>query len=435
MSSLRLLFTIAAVHDLELGQIDVEGAYLNGNIEEEIYLTPPDGVKLSNPRADVFRITGSLYGLKQSGRVWWIELHKRLASLGFERCPDEWGLYRRLNSDGSNAYISAYVDDIVGATRTKQEWDDIKFELRKFWTITDLGEPQYILGVRVDRDRLLHTITLSQPSYLEGVAERFHISTRAGRHTPLPVGSKTYGELIVEPDSSATLDSSMRTYYQEIVGTIQWVAGATRPDMAFSAGFLGRASSAPTERTLALAERALGYLIHTKTTGITLGGTRQTPLDVYADANHAACLETRRSTTDIVSFFHDSPITWSSRRQATVSQSSAEAEFIAASEGAREAIWLRRVLDHLGFPQHGPTPLYIDNEAAVKLGDRPTAFPLNKHIDIREHMLREYVAERYIKLRSVKTTKQRADVLTKPLAGPSHQLARSQLRLQSPVSF
>ncbi|BEJ13710.1 hypothetical protein CspHIS471_0308840 [Cutaneotrichosporon sp. HIS471] len=428
MSSLRLLFTIAAIYDLELGQIDVEGAYLNGVIEEEIYLNTPPGVRLSDPNADVFRITGSLYGLKQSGRVWWIELNTRLTAMGFQRCPDEWGLYCR-NNNGTRAYISAYVDDIICATSTKEEFNNIKTEMRNHWTITDLGEPQYILGVQVDRDRLLRTITLSQPTYVESVSERFNISTRgAGRSAPLPVGSKTYGELLADADTTDELTAERRTYYQEIVGTIQWIAGATRPDMAFSASFLGRARNAPTERTLALAERALSYLAHTKTTGITLGG-KTTPLEVYADADHASCLQTRRSTTGIVAYFHDSPVTWSSRRQATVSQSSAEAEFIAASEGAREAIWLRRVLDHLGFPQQGPTPLYIDNEAAIKLGDRPTAFPLNKHIDIRKHMLREYVSERYIKLRSIKTSKQCADVLTKPLAGPSHQIARTHLRL------
>ncbi|GMK54928.1 hypothetical protein CspeluHIS016_0115140 [Cutaneotrichosporon spelunceum] len=430
MSSLRLLFTIAAVHDLELGQVDVEGAYLNGSIEEEIYLAPPAGVKLSDPKADIFRIKGSLYGLKQSGRVWWQELYRRLTAINFERCPDEWGLYRRANKDGSYAYISAYVDDLIIATITKKERYEIYDELKKHWTIQDLGEPQYILGIRIERDRLLKTITLSQPIYCVTIAERFSITpSLSGRHAPHPVGSKPYGELFTEPDISDTLDGTARTRYQEIVGTILWVAGATRPDMAFCASFLGRVSSAPTERALALAKRALGYIIHTKTTGVTLGGTKKTGLEVFADANHAACLQTRRSTTGIIAYFHGSPITWSSRRQATVSQSSTEAEFIAASEGAREAIWLRRVLDHLGFPQQGPTPLYIDNEAAIKLGNRPTAFPLNKHIDIRQHMLRDYVAERHIKLNSVKTAKQRADVLTKPLAGPAHQQARTQLRL------
>lgn len=430
MSRLRLIFAIAATEDLELGQFDVEGAYLNGNLEEEIYLAPPDGVKLSNPDADVFQLKGSLYGLKQSGRVWWKEVDRRLASINFERCPDEWGLYRRNNDDGTRAYISGYVDDFVTATNTVAERLQIRDDLSKFWTISDLGEPKHILGVKVERDRLLRTITLSQPAYLDTTAKRFNVTAgAAGRKAPLPVGSQTYQDLLAQDDNTNLLNKERAHRYTEIVGTLQWIAGATRPDIAFAASFLGRANAAPTERSEALAERTLTYLIANKNDGLTLGGLKPAPLEGYADSDHAACLQTRRSTTGIVTYFNNSPISWSSRRQATVSQSSAEAEFIAASEGAREIIWLRRVLDHLGYPQKAPTPLFIDNEAVLKLGDRPTAFPLNKHIDIRKHMLRDYVAERIIKLRSIKTAKQRADALTKPLAGPAHHTARLHLRI------
>lgn len=433
MSRLRLLFTIAATNDMELGQADVEGAYLNGKVDEELYLAPPDGVKLSNPDADVFQIKGAIYGLKQSGRLWWIEANKRLSAIGFTRCPDEWGLFARRNPDNTYAYLSLYVDDTVTATTTVTERLKIYADLRTHWRITDMGEPQYILGVRIDRDRILRTITLSQPTYIASVAERFGITQpgTTGRKAPLPVGTQTYKDILTAEDDSLALPSTRHRRYQEMVGTIQWVAGATRPDVAFAASFLGRVTHAPTERAEALAERTIAYLVNTNTDGITLGGTQSAPLQVYSDADHAGDLQTRRSTTGVIAYFNHSPITWSSRRQATVSQSSAEAEFIAASEGGREAIWLRRVLNFLGFPQGSPTNLYVDNEAAIKLGDRPTTFPLNKHIDIRRHMLRDYVADRTLKLRPVKSAKQRADILTKPLAGPAHQLARKQLRIAS----
>jgi hypothetical protein len=412
-TSLRLLLAIAATNDLEVRQADVEGAYLNGKLDVELYMAYPEGMT-PKKGCNALRLVGSLYGLKQSGRTWWIELGKGLEALGFKRTESDWGLYYRTKSkDRGPALLLAYVDDIVVAAKTRREIDEVMKGLSLRWKITELGEVSTILGMKVSRDRQARKVWLTQPAYIDKIVEKF--PGRQTKNTPLPI---TKGRQ-AEDESRDGISRIPPTPYQEIVGCLQWVAGCTRPDISFAASFLARQVARPTEHLWQMALGVVAYLSSTRTVGLTLGGEEKRPLEGWVDADWAGCQETRRSTTGWIIELDSSPIVWSSRRQATVSASTVEAEYIAITEAGREIMWLRELLETLGYSQP-ITTLRCDNQGAIALAKKPSSHPRTKHIAIRYHQIREWAEQGMIRLEYVDTKSQKADILTKPLPGPAH---------------
>ncbi|UOH83757.1 hypothetical protein LQV05_006494 [Cryptococcus neoformans] len=213
------------------------------------------------------------------------------------------------------------------------------------------------------------------------------------------------------------------------MGALLWLAGSTRPDIAFTVSFLSRAISSPTEYHWQLSLRVVAYLSHTRTLGLTLGGGKERGLHVYSDADWAGCSDTRRSMTGYIAYFHGSPVSWCSRRQRTVAHSTMEAEYIAAAQATREIIWLRGLLKEIGLSQVDATTLHIDNQSTICLSHNPLSHEKSKHIDIRYHIIRERVENSEIKLAYIPTEKQRADVFTKALDGVKHGKAVKALRL------
>ena len=309
------------------------------------------------------------------------------------------------------------------AARSTLEIDSVLSSLAQRWVISKLGPVSHILGTKVTRDRSNNVLWLTQTAYIDSLMQRFPgYSTSIAKHAPLPQRAA------VDDDQLAS-----QTPYQELVGCLLWLSGFTRPDISYSASYLSRFVSAPTESHWQLALRVVSYLVHTRKIGITLGGSPK-PLEMYVDADWAGCESTRRSTTGYLAFLYGSPINWCSRRQQTTAASTMEAEYIAGAEATKDVIWLRSLLTELGVDQAGPTRLYCDNQAAIRLTGNPSTHARSKHIDIKHHIIRERVEMGDIEIRYIETAKQRSDCLTKPLSGPQHAVAVKQLRLDSPRS-
>ncbi|OWZ33152.1 hypothetical protein C356_05475 [Cryptococcus neoformans c45] len=253
-----------------------------------------------------------------------------------------------------------------------------------------------------------------QSAYINTLLKRFPgFSATIAKHAPLPSRK-------LEEDDFET--PAVLTPYQELVGSLLWLTGCTRPDIAFAASFLARYTASPTEEHWQLALRVLSYLSHTQGLGITLGGVKPTRT-LTCDADWAGCEQTTRSTSGYVTYFCGSPVSWCSKRQRTTASSTMEAEYIAASEATREVIWLRNLLQELYLPQVGPSTLLVDNEAAINLSKNPLLHGKSKHIDIRYHVIRERVELGDLTVEYIPTAQQRADVFTKPLGGPAHGAA------------
>jgi hypothetical protein len=411
---------MAATFGLPLRQIDVEGAYLNGTLDVDLYLALPPGLTCKDPTANCLKLHKSIYGLKQSGRAWWFELSAALEELGFTRCSADWGLYVLKNDQGQPiAFLLAYVDDLIIATRTTEEADSLVSAISKYWKITDLGQATQVLGIHLQYDIDLCQIRLSQTAYIESVCRRFDISDiKTGKHAPLPTTDLPFSAA-TEPDMALT------SRYQELVGRILWVAVQTRPDLAFAAGFLGRFTHAPTQAHFNLGLRVLAHMFHTRHLSLRLGGPSNkepdTPFTAYVDSDWAADQETRRSTSGYAIFAFGGLISWTSRRQRTVAASTMEAEYVAAAEAVREIQWLRKLYQELAcVPQLPPTRLFIDNQSAIRLARNPIIHGQAKHIEVKHHIVRERLADKTIELEHVRTDNQLADILTKPLSGPRH---------------
>ena len=291
------------------------------------------------------------------------------------------------------------------------------------WTITRLGPVHHILGMKVQRDRANHKLWITQGGYIDQIVARFpNFSPSTARHSPLPVNPQT-------DDSRPT----SQRQYQELVGSLLWLAGCTRPDIAYAASFLGRYSADPTEAHWQMGLRVISYLSHSRNIGLTLGGKPRS-LECYVDSDWGGCKDTRRSTSGLVVYLHGSAVNWSSRRQQTVSASSMEAEYIAAAEATHEVSWFRSLLREIGLQDlvSTATVLHVDNQSAIKLSGNPITHSRAKHIDIKHHIVREQVAAGNIALQYIETAKQRADLLTKPLSGPVHLKQCIFLRLEMP---
>ena len=428
LTSLRILLTMAATFDLELYQVDVEGAYLNGELQEEIYMRHPDGLP-KKPNSDCVRLLKSLYGLKQSARVWWIDLGKGLVSLGFKRLESDWGLYVCFSFKHGKVIVLVYVDDIAIASATRTGREEVMRMLRGNWTVTEIGNMSQILGLKIKRDRQAHTIHLSQPAYIDSVLKRFPEHSRY--HPLTPLATSRDGSPAKNKDHD--LEKSPNSY-RELIGCLMWISGATRPDISFAVNYLARYNSAPTMDHWNQALRLLAYLGKTKYHGLVLGGRdRGDILQGWVDADYAGCTDTRRSTTGHIFQLFGSTVAWTSKRQATVAQSTLEAEYIAYAEAAKEAIYLRGLLRELKvWNGQTSTTLYCDNQGAIRLAENPGIHQRSKHIEVRHHFIRDQVENGVLKLEYIPTAAQRADVLTKALPGPKHKENCRQLRILEP---
>lgn len=204
--------------------------------------------------------------------------------------------------------------------------------------------------------------------------------------------------------------------YRQAVGSLMYAATVSRPDISYAVGEVSRFMDNPNQQHIGALKRILRYLNHSKTMVITYGSNELGDLIGFTDADFARDIDTRRSTTGYVFMLGNGAITWKSKRQKTVALSTTEAEYMAACDGAREAVWLRQLMKDVGYEQERPTTMNIDNQSAILLIKNPELHHRTKHIDVRLHFIRDLYEDSIISAEYIETGKQLADVFTKPLA-------------------
>jgi hypothetical protein len=414
LDSLRTGLAFAAIEDLEIQVLDVKGAFLNGDLAEEIYmLQAPD---FNDGSGKVYRLRKTLYGLKQSGRRWNQKLHSALSKHGFTRLEADHCVYLRRNGEDL-AILLIWVDDIAVITNTPAEMTKVKAILKAEFEIKDIGEPRLLLGIEISRDRSTKSITLSQKNYVDTILRRFKMENTSPVSTPLDP------HVILAKREGQPSDKIGGGLYAVAIGSLMYAAMGTRPDIAYAVQTLSQFTSNPGPEHWTAVKRVFRYLNGTRTYGITYSGADENewPMNPigYSDADWGSNPNDRKSISGY-SFMPRGAIAWSSRKQSTVALSSTEAEYIAATHATRQAIWLRQLLDGLQIPQEGPTTLYADNQSAIALSRDPQFHARTKHVDIQHHFIREKVANGDIDIIYCPTHEMVADVLTKGLAKPKH---------------
>jgi hypothetical protein len=333
-NSIRTLIAWAANASMKIHQMDVKTAFLNGELKEEIYMQQPDGFVEREKENLVCRLKKSIYGLKQAPRCWSEKFNEFLESLGFESSDADPCVFV-----GKNAVLAIYVDDLIVVTKTDQEMEGLKKELSAGFEMRDLGELHYILGVDVERTS--DGIALSQQHYIEKLLKKFRMETATSVSTPMDVNVK----LQKEDGYSKPVDKSL---YQSMVGSLLYIAMITRPDIAYAVGVLGRFASCPTEAHLTAARRIFRYL-KMKMSLVYPAQPSCVEIVGYSDADWANSLDDRRSTSGNVFMMNRTAVSWQSKKQPLVALSSAEAEYIAITLAAQEAVWMKSLLHGIGL--------------------------------------------------------------------------------------
>lgn len=364
----------------------------------------PEGVDAKS-KNDKCKLLKSLYGLKQASRQWNIKFDTFLRKFNLAPSSADPCIYRGY-IDNVFVFLALYVDDGLLIAETKDALNKVLNALRENFKINDCKLSTFI-DIQIERDKENHSIFLHQKYYIERILNRFGMTDANPVSVP------------VDPHSISTImndktDECANYPYREAIGSLIYLAQLTRPDIMYAVNLLSRYSTCYTETHWRAVKRVFRYLAGTTTLGIKYDASNLT-LVAYADADYAGDVETRRSTTGYIFNLSGGPISWCSQRQKSVSVSTTEAEYVAASTAARELVWLRQLLNDLECQCEERSVLYIDNQSAIRLIKNPEWHKRTKHIDIHFHYVREKYEEQILNVKYVKTQDQYADFLTKAL--------------------
>ncbi|GKV37173.1 hypothetical protein SLEP1_g45232 [Rubroshorea leprosula] len=402
--TVRLLIALAANLGWKLFHMDVKSAFLNGVLPEEIYVEQPPGFEITGKEDCVYKLNKALYGLKQAPRAWYCRIDHYLMSQGFRRSTKEATLYVKGNSSESQLILSLYVDDLLLTGNDLKLLEQFKKVMMQEFAMIDLGETKYFLGLEVQQ--LSKGIFICQRKYALDILKKFEMENCKPVATPL-----VQNEKLSKDDQETKVDSS---YYRSLIGSLLYLT-ATRLDLMFAASYLSRFMSTPSKFHLVAAKRVLRYIKGTYELGLWFDSNQQGRLQGYADSDWAGSMEDMISTTSYVFSFGSGSFSWNSKKQDIVAQSTAKAEYLAAGAAANHAIWLRMVLEKLGFDQIEPCVLKVDNMLAITIAQNPVQHGRTKHIKIKYHVIRNYVRDKEIVLQHCDSEVQVADILTKAL--------------------
>jgi hypothetical protein len=414
-TTLRTLLAVAAEKDWNLFQLDIKTAFLNGRLEETeaVYMEPPEGFQQGEPGI-VCRLKKALYGLKQAPRAWYLKLKSELRLLGFQASTTDPALFMQGTGEDQQ-FLMVWVDDMIQAGHNQKLMAKIRLDLNQVFEVKDLGELTHFLGMEIHRNREQKTIFLSQKKYCEELLEKWDMTEAKARKLPIGPGEVMHRE-------GETLNTEQFPYLS-LVGGLLYLSCCTRPDISFAVGTLSRFMSSPTENHWAAAKGILKYLVGTTSYGLQLG-SEQDLVFGFCDADFAADTTSRKSTTGFMFKVFGGTVNWSSKLQATVALSTVEAEYVAAASAAKEALWLRKILQDFGY-QVPPIHIWEDNQGCLKLLKHPMASQRSKHIDLQWHFVRERISRGEVEFEYIAGEQQLADFLTKSLPFQKFEFCRN----------
>ncbi|KAK0588363.1 hypothetical protein LWI29_000056 [Acer saccharum] len=385
LESIRLLLSISCVHKFKLHQMDVKSAFLNGFLQEEVFVEQPKGFVDAHHPNHVYRLRKALYGLKQASRAWYERLTQFLVDNNYTRGSVDKTLF--IKRDNDELFIAQiYVDDIVfgstNNTKVQQFVDVMSLEFE----MSLVGELSYFLGLQI---RQMHDgIFITQAKYAKNLVKKFGLEKAKHCDTPMSTTLK------LSKDASGK--SVEQTLYRGMIGSLLYLT-ASRPDISFSVGVCARYQADPKESHLSSVKRIIRYVNGTSNYGIWYSFDTNASLVGFSDADWAGNCDDRKSTSGGCFFLGNNLVSWFCKKQNSISLSTAEAEYIAAGSGCTQLMWMKQMLVDYGFNQ-GTLTLFCDNMSAINISKNPVQHSRTKHIDIRHHFIRELVENKCIVL-------------------------------------
>jgi hypothetical protein len=401
--TIRAVLSLAISYGWPIKQIDISNAFLHGFLSETVHMAQPPGfVHPQHPHA-VCLLKKAICGLKQAPRAWFSRLRSKLLELGFTASLADSSLFL-LKSDKVHLLFLVYVDDILLTGSSLHAVNHLIKLLSADFPIKDLDDLTYFLGVEVSRTPAgLH---LSQQRYILDLLQRTNMATAKPVTTPMSASSslsKFDGVSLTDP-----------TLYRSTVGALQYLA-LTRPDIAFSVNKCAQFMHAPRDTHWTAVKRILRYLKFSISHGLLIRPCPSFRLAAFSDADWAGCPDDRKSTSGYCTFLGPNLLSWTSKKQPTVSRSSTEAEYKALANASAELQWIQYLLHELGVYLSSPPILFCDNIGATNLSSNLVLHARTKHIEIDYHFVRERVALQTLTVKFLSSKDQLADILTKPL--------------------
>ncbi|CAH9068398.1 unnamed protein product [Cuscuta epithymum] len=404
ISSIRTLIALASIHKLLIHQMDVKTAFLNGELEEEIYMMQPEGHVVSGQEHKVCKLVKSLYGLKQAPKQWNEKFDEVLLAHGFTSLEVDKCVYTKIKN-GVCIIICLYVDDMLIFSSNIELINETKSFLASKFDMKDLGEAKLILGIKVIRKD--DGIILSQEHYAEKLLKKF------GHFDVKPVE--------IPYDSSTHLkkhrgDPEAQYEYAQIIGSLLHLMNYTRPDIAYAVGRLSRYTHNPSGDHWTALRRLLRYLRGTMNYGIFYRGLPAV-LEGYSDANWVSDSDEIKSNTGYIFTLGGGAIMWKSTKQSLISRSTMESELIALEVTSSEVEWLKNFLAEIPVGTK-PTPsvsILCDCQSAINTAKKMCYNGKNRHIRLRHKVIKRLLKNGIISINFVRSEGNLADPLTKAL--------------------
>ncbi|KAI5348811.1 hypothetical protein L3X38_001698 [Prunus dulcis] len=354
LDTICTLVALAAHKNWKLYQLDVKSAFLNGVLEEEVYVDQPDGFVVKGSEDKVYKLHKALYGLKQAPRAWYGEIDTDFAQCGFAKSQCEATLYTKTRGEAEILIVSIYVDDIVYTGNCQPMLEEFKQDMMVKYEMTDLGLLHHFLGMGVIQT---HTsIFLHQKKYAASLLSKFGLRECKPISIPLVTTKK-----LSKDDGSGPANEEQ---YRKIVGSLLYLT-ATRPDIMYGSSLLARFMRCPTNKHYGTAKRVLKYIQGTLDYGLEYVKGRNAVLIGYCDSDWSGSVDDSKSTSRYAFSFGSGVFAWASVKQNCVALSTAKVEYISSSKATAQAVWLKFVLEDFGEFQVEATPLHCDNTATT----------------------------------------------------------------------
>ncbi|GJS97489.1 retrovirus-related pol polyprotein from transposon TNT 1-94 [Tanacetum coccineum] len=411
LESIRILLAYACALDFKLFQMDVKSAFLNGFINEEVYVAQPPGFIDFEKPDHVYKLKKALYGLKQAPKAWYDRLKAFLIKHEYKMGMVDNTLFTKKKS--SNLIIvQIYVDDIIFGSTCQDMCDEFAKIMHDEFEMSMMGELNFFLGLQIKQ--MEDGIFFNQSKYIKEMLKKFGLEDSKPMKTPMSSDTK-----LTKDEECESVDS---TKYRGMIGSLLYLT-ASRPDIMFSVCLCARFQEAPKTSHLEAVKRIFRYIKGTTHLGLWYPKGTGIETVVYADSDHAGDYVDRKSTSGIYTFVGCCLTSWFSKKQTALAISTTEAEYVSAGKACQQALWMKQALIDYDV-RLDDVPIMCDNKGAIDLSKNPVQHSRTKHIEIRHHFLRDNVQKGHISIEKVPSVDNIADILTKPLKCESFNYLR-----------
>lgn len=422
---IRSMLAIINKHDLEVNQLDVKTAFLNGEIDREVYMEIPDGTNYSalTKETMVCKLKKAIYGLPISSKKWNDKFTEIAHKIGLKNSDKEPCLFIWREKDCFLILI-LYVDDMLMCSNSKTKLWEVKNKFLNEFEMTDLGEPREFLGIKIIRNRKCKELILNQESYIDKILKRFNFQDMHPQRTPMVTTQVANRERKLREEENDTdllikTETRENVPYREAVGSLLYLACATRPDISFAVNVLSRHQINPTEKDWQMVKRVFRYLKGTKHLGLKYIGINDS-LTAYSDASFADCKNSLTTCGFVIRLYGDT-VMWKTHKQPYVALSTCQAEYVAMSEACQELIALEQSIKIMINKSFYPMKLWCDNKGAEVNAKTSGGNKLRHMTEVREDYVKQCVERKLVTVHWISSKNQIADIFTKPLSFDLHK--------------